>query len=172
MSEGGGDALYLFRAVLCGPVWRTLRVLVEVEPREGETVAETYARAAAACQAVLRPVAAAWEREVAERRAAAERELEEYYRRCLEEEVSGLHRMFHRVAVLSVRVSLARRTVTRRQFRHDLHQAERELCAEVAGKEQQAGRFAAELRRRRAELERRFAAWTAVRLEAVAQRKP
>ncbi|HHW14735.1 MAG TPA: hypothetical protein GXX28_07355, partial [Firmicutes bacterium] len=86
MNERRGIFLFLFRAILCGPVWRSVRVAVEAEAEPGEACAGAYTRAVEACKVALKPVVSAWDREVAERRAEAERELEEYYRRCLQEE--------------------------------------------------------------------------------------
>jgi hypothetical protein len=116
----------------------------------------------------LTPVAAGWEREVAERRAAAEEELARYYRRLLVEEVSGLRRVFRQVAVLQVRVSLAQRATTRRQFRTGLRRWETELDRQVAQTRGRAGQLAAELRRRRGEVARRYAARVEVRVLAIA----
>ncbi len=141
-----------------------------VDSRPG--LAAAYARAEEACRAALTPLVAEWEREVAQGRAAAEEELARYYHRSLEEEVAGLRRVFHQVAVLKVRVSLARRTATRRQFRSDLRRWEKELSRQLGGKESRAAQLAAELRRRQAEVARRYAARVEVKLVAAARLTP
>ncbi|MGE5552411.1 MAG: hypothetical protein ACM3XZ_00605 [Betaproteobacteria bacterium] len=166
MGEPAAGFAFLFRARLYGPLWREAHLAVVVGP--SRDLDEARVRAEAACRAFLARVLPGWQREVAERRAAAEEELARYYHRSLTEEVARLGRVLHQVAVLRVRVSLARRTTTRRQFRADLRRWEKELTRQVEGTEGRAGQLAAELRRRQAELVRRYASRVEVRLVAAA----
>jgi hypothetical protein len=142
---------------------------VAVEAPPGETAPELICRrAAAACREALAPVVAGWERQVAQRWAVEEQELERYYRQWLSEEVDGLGRLFHRVAVLEVRVHLAKKAATRRQFRRELRRWEGELAGQLGGKEERAGSLAADLARRQEELARRYQGEVRVELVEVA----
>lgn len=187
------SALYLFafRATLCGPLWREAERLVAVNVRAGRAapvswrpgradrwevetlggapvgeVETAYALACTACRSALAPTLAAWQAEVDRRRAQAEAELGRFYQRSLEEEVAGLHRVFHQVAVLHVRVTLARRSTTRRQFRRDLQRWEGELVAQLGGKQGRAKALASELQKRQRELDRRYTGSALVTLES------
>ncbi|MGE5507222.1 MAG: hypothetical protein ACM3RP_01860, partial [Chitinophagales bacterium] len=182
MTEGAsGLYLFSFRAALCGPLWREAGVVVAVNPVAGKgapfswrpglealwgvseltgsppgEVQAAYTWACAACRLALAPVLVEWESEVARRRARAEAELQRYYQRSLEEDVAGLHRVFHQVAVLQVRVTLARRSHTRRQFRRDLRGWEVDVVAQLGGMLGRAETLAYELQTRVRELARRY----------------
>lgn len=171
-QQGGGSGPpgrlgFVFRATLFGPLWREADLAVPVAPDlKWTSLEQAYASAEAACRAALAPVLARWEAEVGRRRDREEEQLTRYYERTLGEEVAGLRRTFHQVAVLRVRVQLARRATTRRQFRRELHRREGDLGGQLAGKETRAAALAAELGRRRRELSRRYESQVEVRLLA------
>lgn len=161
VDEAPGFWLFLFRAELLGPLWRQARVAVAVSA----PVSAAYQRAVESCRVELAPVIARWEDETARRRTAWTQELQRFYRQCLTEEVGGLGRLFHRVAVLEVRVNLAKKADARRQFRRELRRWEDELAGQLGGKEARAGGLAADLARRQQELAAR--AEGVVRVELV-----
>jgi hypothetical protein len=166
-AEASRTWVFLFRAELSGPLWRQARVAVAVAGPEPES--EAYRQAVTSCRAALAPVVAGWEAQVARRRTLEAQELERFYRQCLTEEVTGLGRLFHRVAVLEVRVHLAKKPGARRQFRQELRRSVGELAGELGGKEERAGGLAAELARRQEELAVRYAG--EVRVELVGIRR-
>lgn len=134
-----------------------------------EGASEAFALAEAAARRRLAAVTAGWARELTARRAREEGRLLDYYRRRLAEELRGLKRAVHQVAVLQVRVVLAQRAETLKQFQQELAGWEKELAGTLAEKRGVAGALARELGRRYRELERRYQGEARVTLLAVAR---
>lgn len=188
-----GKCLFLFRATLAGALWREAWTAILVDPvtgraepvpegfGEGEVrlsespyagLSAAYDRAERGVREALQPVLKEWAAELHRRRAAAEEELGRYYRSALEEDVAGLRRVFHQVAVLRVRVTLARKAGARRQFRRELRRWEGELEEGLSVRERRAAGLATDLRRRQNEIARRYRGRVKVELVAAARVQP
>ncbi|MBO8125985.1 MAG: hypothetical protein H0Z38_01975 [Firmicutes bacterium] len=94
--------------------------------------------------------------------------LDHYYQGLLDEEMASLYQLLHKAAVLEVRVALAKREETRRQFSQELEAVEREISAEKKRCQRVSEKLAAEKSKRLHELATKYLPKARIRLVSAA----